>query len=92
MPVPFQVWQTRKSSLMLPTQPKSRKLMPTFCGTVSDCVISPGLNALITVPSVGAAAERYFTELRLAAPGMFCTMTLGLPGMWRPICRVSTRA
>ena len=55
MPVPFQVWQTRKSSVTLPSQAKSRKFAPIFCGTVTDCVISPGLNALITVPSVGAA-------------------------------------
>ena len=63
MPVPFQVWQMRKSSLMLPTQPKSRKLTPTFCGTVSDCVISPGLNALMKVPSVGRGGGGVFHRI-----------------------------
>ena len=59
-------------------------------GAVSDWVIRPGLKVAISVPSVGAPAVRYCTDLRLAAPGMFCTTTVGLPGMWRPRWRASS--
>ena len=46
MPVPFQVWHTRKSSVTLPSHAKSKKFAPIFCGTVTDCVISPGIERI----------------------------------------------
>jgi hypothetical protein len=67
-------------------------LTGTLSGAVSDWVIRPGLKVVITVPSAGAPAWRYCTDLRLAAPGMFCTTTAGLPGMCRPKWRASARA
>ena len=36
---------------------------------------------VMAVPSRGALADRWRTALSVAAPGMFCTMMLGLPGM-----------
>ena len=46
----------------------------------------------IAVPSRGARLLSQLTERRLPAPGMFCTTTVGLPGMWRPRCRPTRRA
>ncbi len=35
----------------------------------------------MAVPSLGAELAMKLTARRLPAPGMFCTTTLGLPGM-----------
>ena len=73
----------RISRSSVPTHWKLAKLT-TGLSAVSTCVISPGSNVVMTVPSFGAVASRWRTDVMLAAPGMFCTITFGLPGMWRP--------
>ena len=52
----------------------------------------PGSKVVMTVPSFAALASRWRTDVMLAAPGMFCTITLGVPGMWRPRWRATSRA
>ncbi len=45
----------------------------------------------MTVPSFGATLYTWFSATMLAAPGMFSTITLGLPGTYLPSVLAITR-
>ncbi len=45
----------------------------------------PRAKVPITVPSFGAAENRYSAALMLPAPGMFCGISVGFPGMCLPM-------
>ena len=46
----------------------------------------------MVVPSFGAVLNMKLAAARLPAAGMFCTTTVGLPGMCLPRCRAAVRA
>ena len=52
---------------------------------------APGMMLAMTVPSLGAMLAMKPAARALPAPGMFFGTMLGLPGMWRPMCRATTR-
>ena len=59
---------------------------------ISGSRIGPPAKAVIAVPSFGACCARKLAARMPPAPGITCTLTVGLPGMWRPIWRASSRA
>ena len=46
----------------------------------------------MTLPSFAAILNMWFVAARLPAAGMFCTAMVGLPGMYFPIWRATSRA
>ena len=52
---------------------------------------APGMMLAMTVPSLGATLAMKPAARALPAPGMFFGTMFGLPGMWRPMCRATTR-
>ena len=46
----------------------------------------------MVVPSLGALLNMKLVAAMLPAAGMFCTTTVGLPGMCLPRCRAAVRA
>ena len=66
-------------SLTLATPSRSSR---GIVGAISDSV----------VPSLGATLKTWFAATRLPPPGMLRGITVGLPGMCRPIWRATARA
>ena len=61
-------------------------------GASSGVVGRPLKEAPIAVPSKGPAAKSWLVMVRLPAPGWFCTITFGLPGMCAERWRAKARA
>ena len=59
---------------------------------ISGSMARPRLNMPIVAPSFGATLNRKFAARSEPAPGMFCTTTVGWPGMCLPMWRARMRA
>jgi len=66
--------------------PASLRKVP---GTINEFLPA---KVVIAVPSLGACCARKLAARMPPAPGITCTLTAGLPGIWRPIWRASSRA
>ncbi len=87
-----QRYVTCVSRLVLPSHSIFAGSKRTPSGCSSGAVGSPLNGAPITVPSNGPLPTSWFTMVRLPAPGWFCTISVGLPGMCLPQWRCNTRA
>ena len=67
---------------MLPTQFSFTASKRAPAGCKSGVVGSPLNEAPIAVPSNGPPAYSWLVMLSEPAPGWFCTITVGLPGMY----------
>ena len=84
--------ESATSRLMLPRKlnlPRSNRTAEGFQFLISS--MPRWTNAMLE-PSLGAMLNMWLVAARLPAAGMFCTITVGLPGMWRPMWRATSRA
>jgi hypothetical protein len=89
-------------ALETPHSPMLSSMLPiqaSFAGSNrADRLPNSGSNATvctkvaITVPSFAAMSLSQLAAVTPLAPAMFCTTTLGLPGMCRAKCRARVRA
>src|SRR5262249_62210793 len=82
---------TWASGLVLPIQ---MSLVGSTCvpACSSGAVGMPLIGTPITVPSLGPWPYSWLVITTPPAAGWFCTITLGLPGMWCTMWRATMRA
>ena len=83
--------QTRLIDSGLPIQPNWRGSNLMLGRSSSACDGRLREKLPMTVPSLAAALKTWLAATTVPAPGMFCTMIDGRPGMCRPMCRASIR-
>src|SRR5262249_25465372 len=89
-PLVCQVTHRLELLAMLPSHAKLRASNCASPSNGSSGTLHPTL--AMTLPSLGATLCLWRAALGRPPPGMFCAMTLGLPGMYLPINRPSSRA
>jgi hypothetical protein len=82
----------RNERVALPIQAMLVKSTLALPGLLATSVMTPALNSVMTVPSLGALASRCMTDVMPPPPGIFWTMTSGLPGKYSPRIGAIARA